>query len=221
MLQKLRPRSPAWGTTVHFSVPAMRIEAKRQQSKSPHERGVRHPLGLMEPIVGALFEPRSGHTATHERPAEESRSIHDQLDEPHSPSDRLHHCLCTFCRWRFFVPMKCREEDRKKKKRKKKRESSSRTSENSSITATSILDRLDEPRSNCSHPLTWNVSFDGHSFSTQSNRITREYSQQRLLAIWILSVQRGCFVQTRGIHENPLLNNPGVIHTHAGPSIPG
>lgn len=98
----------------------MRIEAKRQQSKSPHERGVRHPLGLMEPIVGALFEPRSGHTATHERPAEESRSIHDQLDEPHSPSDRLHHCLCTFCRWRLFVPMKCREEDRKKKKRKKK-----------------------------------------------------------------------------------------------------
>lgn len=98
----------------------MRIEAKRQQSKSPHERGVRHPLGLMEPIVGALFEPRSGHTATHERPAEESRSIHDQLDEPHSPSDRLHHCLCTFCRWRFFVPMKCREEEKRKKEKKKR-----------------------------------------------------------------------------------------------------
>lgn len=105
----------------------MRIEAKRQQSKSPHKRGVRHPLGLMEPIVvGALFEPRSGHTATQERPAEESRSIHDQLGEPHSPSDRLHHCLCTFCRWRFFVPMNV---VKKTKKKEKKRKSSSRTSE--------------------------------------------------------------------------------------------
>ena len=35
-------------------VAAMRIEAKRQQSKFTHKRGIRHPLGLMEPIVGAL-----------------------------------------------------------------------------------------------------------------------------------------------------------------------
>lgn len=75
----------------------MRLEAERQQSKSAHERGVRYSSGLMESFVGAVVEPRPRHDAACERPAEESRSIHDQSDEPHSPSDRLHHCLCPSC----------------------------------------------------------------------------------------------------------------------------
>lgn len=187
----------------------MRIEAKRQQSKSPHKRGVRHPLGLMEPIVvGALFEPRSGHTATQERPAEESRSIHDQLGEPHSPSDRLHHCLCTFCRWRFFVPMNVVKKTKKKRKKKKIKQSNVRNA-SSSITATSILDRLDEPRSNCSHPLTWNVSFDGHSSPFQPNRTglldqkcstLRDYLQSQFWNEAVLS-KPAVFIERKSIKQ--------------------
>lgn len=84
----------------------MRLEAERQQSESAHERGVRDPLGLMEPIVGALVEPRPRRGVTCKRPAEESRSIHDQSDEPHSPTDRLHHCLRPSCYRRAFDQVK-------------------------------------------------------------------------------------------------------------------
>lgn len=89
-------------SSIVFCVTAMRLEAKRQQSKPPHERGLRHSTSLMEPIVGPLVEPRLRHNASYNRPAEESRSIHDQLDDPHCPSDRLHHCLCPSWNWRSF-----------------------------------------------------------------------------------------------------------------------
>lgn len=106
----------------------MRLEAKRQQSKSAHERGVRDAPGLMEPIVGAFVESRPRHNATRERPAEESRSIHDQLDEPHSPSDRLHHCLCPSCYRRPFVRVRTARRVENRRLERPKREANSNIS---------------------------------------------------------------------------------------------